>query len=128
MEGPIPLLVLTQYIDESPRIEAEEADYLRSPKSEHSFGGIEHATWTKRQNNEEGDIDVQAKKKENIHVKYLSPSHSMHYTNSVGRINGRMASEPSQLAIHSTTSSKTLMGQTSKGRSVVVQVEGYDAI
>ena len=34
----------------------------------------------------------------------------------------------SQLATHSTTSSKTLMGQASKGKSMTVQVEDYDAI
>ena len=93
MERLIPSLVLNQYIDESPRIEAEEANYLRSLKSECSFGGIKHATWTKRQNNKEGGRDVQAKKKGNIQVKYPSPLHSIHYTNSVSRINSRMTLE-----------------------------------
>ena len=41
MEEPIPLLVLTQHIDKSLRIEAEDADCPRSLKSEHSLGGFE---------------------------------------------------------------------------------------
>jgi len=34
----------------------------------------------------------------------------------------------SQLATHFTISSKTLVGQASKGRSVTIQVEASDAI
>jgi len=60
---PIPSLVLTQYTNESLRI---EANCPRSLKSEHFSGSIEQATWTKRQNNVEGSRDVQAIKKENI--------------------------------------------------------------
>ena len=46
-----------------------------------------------KQNTEEGVRDVQAKKTGNIQEKYLLPLHSMHYTNSVGRINGRITPE-----------------------------------
>ena len=90
VERPIPLLVLTQYIDESPRI---EADYLRSLKSECFSRGIEQATWTKRQNNVEGSRNVQVMKKENIQVKYPSSPHSMCCINSASRINSRMTLE-----------------------------------
>ena len=40
MERPTLSLVLTQYIDERSRGEVEEADRLRSPKSEHYFEGF----------------------------------------------------------------------------------------
>ena len=93
MEEPIPLLVLTQYIDKNLRIEAEDVDCPRSLKSEHSLGGFEQATWTKRQNTKEWGRNVQAKKKGNIQVKYPLPPHSMHCTNSAGRINRRMTPE-----------------------------------
>lgn len=66
MEGSISSLVLTQYIDESPRIEAEEANCSRSLKREHSLEGIKQATWTKRQNTGEEYRDAQAEKKGNI--------------------------------------------------------------
>ena len=69
-------LVLTQYINESPRGETEEVDRLRSSKSEHSSEGFKQA--------------MQTKKKGNIQVKYLSSPHSIHYTNSIGYINSIM--------------------------------------
>ena len=72
---------------QSPRIEFEKADH---PKSEHSLGGLEQATWTKRQNIEEGGRNVQAKKKGNIQVKYPLPPYSIHCTNSADCINVKM--------------------------------------
>ena len=78
------------------------------------------------QNAKEEGRDVQVKRKGDIQIKYPSLLHSMHRTNSASRINGRMTLL-SQLAAHSTTSNKTLMGWEYKGRSLTVQVEGWDA-
>ena len=93
IERPILSSVLAQYVDKSPSIETKEANRPRSPKSEHSLEGFKQATWTKRQNTEEGLRDVQVKKKENIQVKYSLPLHSIHYTNLADNINGRVTLE-----------------------------------
>ena len=68
MERPTLSLVLIQCIDESLKGEAEEADHPRSPKSEHSLEGFKQATWTKRQNSEEGGRNMQAKKGNKVFI------------------------------------------------------------
>ena len=66
---------------------------LRSPKSEYSSRILQLATCTKGQDTKEDNRDVQVKKRENIWVKQQSPPHSMHCTNSTGRINKEITPE-----------------------------------
>jgi len=69
MEGPTHTSVLAQHMDENSRRKDEDADSLKSLKSERFLGSVEQATCTERQNTEEDSIDVQAKKKGNVQIK-----------------------------------------------------------
>ena len=53
-------------MDKNPRRRDEEAGPPRSPKSEHSSDYFKQATCIRRQNTNEDDRDMQAKKKRNI--------------------------------------------------------------
>ena len=66
MERPTHTTMLNRNMDKNPRRRDEEVGPPRSPKSEHSSDYFKQATCIRRQNTNEDDRDMQAKKKRNI--------------------------------------------------------------
>ena len=83
--------IRAQHVDKGPRKEDVETHHPRSPRNKCTSGTLQLATSTKEQGTVEDNRVVQVKKKGNIWVKQPLPPHSMHYTNSAGRINEEMA-------------------------------------